>query len=146
MNSIAMLMARLQVLQKLEDLRLHGDVEGGRRLVGDEKIGPVGERHGDHHPLALAAGELMRKGAKPLAGIGNADFPQQLDDAGLDLFGSPRAMQLQVFRRFASRSCASGLSEVIGSWKTMVMWAPLISRSRASRAASKSSPSKSAWP
>ncbi len=57
--------ARLQVLQKLEDLSLHGNIEGGCRLVGDEKIGPVGERHGDHHPLALAAGELMRIGVEP---------------------------------------------------------------------------------
>src|ERR1700730_10526856 len=39
-----------------------------------------------------------------------------------------------------------GLSEVIGSWKTMVTWAPLISRSRASRQARRSSPLKSTWP
>ena len=45
----------LQVFQQLQDLRLHGDVERGRRLVGDEKVRAVGERHRDHHPLALAA-------------------------------------------------------------------------------------------
>ena len=50
----------LQVLEKLEDLRLHRDVERRRRLIGDEQVGIVGERHGDHHPLALAAGQLMR--------------------------------------------------------------------------------------
>ncbi len=71
---------RLQVLQQFEDLRLHGDVEGGRRLVGDQKIGTVGERHGDHHPLALSAGELVRIGAKALRRIDDADFGQKLDD------------------------------------------------------------------
>ena len=55
----------LQVLEQREDLRLHGDVERGRRLVGDEQVGLVGERHGDHHALALAAGQLMRIGAEP---------------------------------------------------------------------------------
>ena len=46
----------LQVFEQLEDLRLHGDVERRRRLVGDQEIGVVGERHGDHHALALTAG------------------------------------------------------------------------------------------
>ena len=50
----------LQVLEQLEDLRLHGDVERRRRLVGDQEIGIVGERHGDHHALALAARQLVR--------------------------------------------------------------------------------------
>ena len=50
----------LQRLQQLEDLRLDGDVERGGRLVGDQQVGLVGERHGDHDALALAAGELMR--------------------------------------------------------------------------------------
>ena len=70
----------LQVFQEFEDLRLHGDVERGRRLIGDQKIGTIGERHGDHHPLALAAGELVRIGAKPLRRIDDADLGQKLDD------------------------------------------------------------------
>ena len=71
----------LQVLEELQDLRLHGDVERGRRLVGDEEVRAVGERHRDHHALALAAGELMRIGAEALAGIGDADLLEQLHDA-----------------------------------------------------------------
>ena len=31
----------LQVADQVEDLRLDGDVEGGRRLVGDEQLGVV---------------------------------------------------------------------------------------------------------
>ncbi len=69
----------LQLLQQLQDLRLDGDVERGGGLVGDQQVGLVGERHGDHHPLALAAGELVRKGVEPLLGLGEADEVQQLD-------------------------------------------------------------------
>ncbi len=57
--------AGLQILEKLENLRLHGDVERGGRLVGDQEIGLVGERHRDHHALALAAGELVRIALQP---------------------------------------------------------------------------------
>ena len=35
--------AALELRQQLQDLRLYGDVEGRGRLVGDEKIGLVGE-------------------------------------------------------------------------------------------------------
>ena len=71
----------LQLLQQLEDLRLDGDVERGGRLVGDQQVGLVGERHGDHDALALAARELMRIGAEPLLGIVEADLAQQLEHA-----------------------------------------------------------------
>ncbi len=45
----------LQHLDELEDLRLDRHVEGGRRLVGDQQLGPAGQRHGDHDALAHAA-------------------------------------------------------------------------------------------
>ena len=46
----------LQVFQERKDLRLHGDVERRGRLIGDQEIGTIGQRHGDHHPLALPPG------------------------------------------------------------------------------------------
>ena len=81
MNSMLIPQPRLNLLQELEDLRLHGDVERGGRLVGDQEVGLVGERHGDHDALALSARELMRIAREPAGGIGNADLAQQLDDA-----------------------------------------------------------------
>ena len=99
--------ARLQALQQLEDLRLHGDVERGGRLVGDEEIGAVGERHGDHDALALAAGQLMRIGAEPLGGIGNADLLEQLDRRGRGCRRRRARHAVRGFRRSASRSCAA---------------------------------------
>ena len=73
--------ARLQGLQELQDLRLDGDVERRRRLVGDQEVGLVGERHGDHHALALAAGELVRVGVEPRRRLGDADLFEQLERA-----------------------------------------------------------------
>ena len=49
----------MELAHEVEDLGLDGDVEGGGRLVGDEKLGTAGERHGDHHALAHPARELV---------------------------------------------------------------------------------------
>ena len=65
---------RLRVLEQLQDLRLHRHVERGGRLVGDQQVRLVRQRHGDHHALALAAGELMRITLQPPGRIGNADM------------------------------------------------------------------------
>ena len=70
-----------QILEKLEDLRLDGHVERGRRLVGDQDVGFVGDRHRDHDPLALAARELVRVGVEPVLGVGQADQAQELEGA-----------------------------------------------------------------
>jgi hypothetical protein len=69
--------ARLEVLDELQDLRLHGDVERRRRLVGDQEVRAVGERHGDHHALALAAGKLMRILPEPRRRLGDLHLLQQ---------------------------------------------------------------------
>ena len=88
----------LQPLQQRENLRLHGDVERRRRLVGDEQIGLVGERHGDHHALTLAARKLMRIGAKPRLRVGNADFAEKLDDPPANGGFAAHAVQLENLR------------------------------------------------
>ncbi len=66
---------------QLEDLRLHGHVERGRRLVGDQQLGLVGQRHRDHHALAHAARELVRVRVDAPARVGDADQLEQLDGA-----------------------------------------------------------------
>ena len=50
-----------QVLEEPQDRGLHGDVEGGDRLVGDDHAGLHRERPGDGDPLSLAPGELARQ-------------------------------------------------------------------------------------
>ena len=73
--------AALQVGQQLEDLRLDGHVERRGGLVGDQDFRAVGQRHGDHDALALAAGELVRIGIEPLLRTRNAHERQQLQGA-----------------------------------------------------------------
>src|SRR5262249_19720625 len=50
----------LQLFEQLEDLGLNSDIEGRRRLVGDQQVGLVGQRHSYHYALTLTARELMR--------------------------------------------------------------------------------------
>ena len=40
---------------QVEDPRLGGQIERGRRLVGDQQLGVTGDRHRDHHTLPHAA-------------------------------------------------------------------------------------------
>ena len=53
----------LQQPHQLEDLRLNGDVERRRGLVGDEQLRLARQRHGDHHALAHSPGKLVRVAA-----------------------------------------------------------------------------------
>jgi hypothetical protein len=55
----------LQLRQELEDLRLDRDVERRGRLIGDQELWVVRERHGDHHALPLPARQLVGIGAQP---------------------------------------------------------------------------------
>ena len=88
-------MARLQFLQELQDLRLHGHVERRRRLVGDEEIGAVGESHRDHHALALTAGQLMREGAVFFGRVADPDFGQEFERPRLDGARAAHAVQFE---------------------------------------------------
>ena len=45
----------LVVLEQVQDLGLHGDVERRGRLVGEQQLRPAGQRQRDHHPLPHAA-------------------------------------------------------------------------------------------
>ena len=56
-----------------EDRRLGGDVERGRRLVGDQQLRAQRDRHGDADALALAAGELVRVAGQREARRGQPD-------------------------------------------------------------------------
>ena len=69
----------LQVAHQVEDLRLDGHVQRRGRLVGDQQLRIAGQRHGDHHALAHAAGQLVRILAHPPRRRRNADQRQHLD-------------------------------------------------------------------
>jgi hypothetical protein len=71
----------LQPLDQVEDLGLHGHVQGGGRLVGDQHGRVERERHGDHRPLPHPARELVRVVVDAALGPRDADQAQQLDGA-----------------------------------------------------------------
>ena len=52
--------ALFHIAQQIEDLRLDGHVQRGRRLVSHEQFRPGGQRHRDHHALLHSAGKLVR--------------------------------------------------------------------------------------
>ena len=79
MNSIASENFSRNSLEQVEHLRLNGDIERGRRLVGYQQRRPVHHRHGNHHALTLSAGKLVRIIACPPFRLGDGDGAQRLD-------------------------------------------------------------------
>ena len=92
----------LDPLEQGEDLRLRRHVERRRRLVGDDQVGVVDERHRDHHALAHAARELVRVVVDPALGAGDPDGLQQLEGAGVRLFVRHVVVQHHRLRQLAS--------------------------------------------
>ena len=125
-----------------EDLRLHRDVEGGRRLVGEQQLRSTRQGDGDHHALAHAAGQLVRVLAHPPAGVGDAHVGEQR----VRRSSRRRSRGMPRWTRSGSAICSpmriSGLSELIGSWKTIAIAVPHSSRSSLSGRPTSSSPSK----
>ena len=80
------------VEDEIENRRLGGRVEPGRRLVGDEQRRVAGKRDGDHHALAHAAGELARIGPGARLRLGNADCGERRVDRFVELAGAEAAM------------------------------------------------------
>ena len=81
-----------------ENRLLRGHVERGGRLVGDEYLGSVDDRHGDHHALQLAARQLMRVRRPHAFGVVEPDLAQLFEHLGLALGGAE--LLLVVFERF----------------------------------------------
>ena len=86
----------LQVLQQVQHLRLHRDVERADRLVGDDQARPRDQRARDRDALALAARELVRIALGVRAA--QADRVERLGDARARIGRAPS-------RRAARRRC-----------------------------------------
>src|SRR5680860_1636496 len=75
----------LDVTVQAQIMRLHRDVQGGRRLVRDQHRGVQRQGHRDHHALTHAAGELVRVVTDALAGSRDLHPLHQLDGLLLGL-------------------------------------------------------------
>lgn len=69
----------LHFRKQVEDLRLHGDIQRGGRLVGDEQRWIQRDRRRDQRTLALAAGELVRQLPGTQLWVGHPHGSEQLD-------------------------------------------------------------------
>ena len=67
--------------QVVENLLLHGHVERGGRLVGDQQVRAGGQADGDQRALAHAAGELVWELTCAGGRVGQARLGQQAGDA-----------------------------------------------------------------
>ena len=72
----------LKISDQVEDLRLDRHVQGGGGFVRDQHLGLAGQRHGDHRPLAHAAGHLMRILFSAPLRFGNTHVVQHLHRSG----------------------------------------------------------------
>ena len=95
----------LELVQKVDNLLLHGNIERGCRLVGDDELRVARERHGDEHALALAAGELMRVGVERALGVETHKFEQFLSAAGAATLGELLHLRFDEHRRVQARKC-----------------------------------------
>ena len=59
-------MAGAKLVKRIHDDFLRGDVEPGRRLVGDQQFRLGRERHGNENALTHAAGKFVRKRAEAI--------------------------------------------------------------------------------
>jgi len=70
-----------ELADQIQHRGLDRDVEPGRRLVHDEQRRAGDERHRDHDPLLLAAGELVRIALHHRLGIGELDLGEHRESA-----------------------------------------------------------------
>ena len=129
-----------ELAQQVENARRDRDVEAGGRLVGDQQLRRGGERHGDHHALAHAAGELVRVLPRAPLRLGNADQRQHLDGALAGSRPSTGRRAARTGARSAAPTVISGLSAVRGVWEIIAISAPRICCSSSSSSRQRSRP------
>ena len=86
------------------DLRRH--VERGGRLVEDQDVGLGDHRHRRHHPLQLAAGDLMGIARADRLGARQIELPEKVDRLGARRLRRQHAVADRRPRRPAPSACA----------------------------------------
>ena len=87
-----------QVAEQAQNLHLHGDVQRGRRFVGNQQPRFRREGDGDHRPLAHTAGKFVRIAIEPILRVRDADLAQQGQRIFPRLTAVCRKMEAPAFR------------------------------------------------
>ena len=123
MNRYASPELLLQVVEQVEHLCLHRQVERGDRLVADDHVGVERERAGDPEALTLAAGELLRI----LPGVAGPQ-PDEIQQLAHPRRPLREVLWRPVWVRHGSLTMSPAdilaLSEANGSWNTICTAAP----------------------
>ena len=117
----------LQAEQQVHDLRLRGDVEGGRGLVGDQQPRLAGQRDRDDNALAHAARQLVRVLVEAPFRGGEAHHPQQIDGSLVRL-ARPSGRWHRIASVIWLPIRIVGFRDRSGSWKTIAAFLPRWSR------------------
>ncbi len=91
-----------QLGQQGEYLLLDGYIQGGGGFVGHQQLRLVGDGHGDHDPLTLSAGQLVRPGIQQFLGTRQFYLLQQFAAAMASRTTSQALMQAQGLRQLSS--------------------------------------------
>ena len=136
----------LLLLEQVEDLGLHGDVERGGGLVGEQQLRAAGEAMAIITRWRMPPDSWCGYSLEPALGLGDADRLRAARARARWRTScetsrwkrSPSVIWLPIF--------STGLSEVIGSWKTIAICVPQSWRSSSFGASMISRPSNRMLP
>ncbi|MNT65412.1 hypothetical protein D3C72_2033940 [compost metagenome] len=87
----------LDFSDKVQDLRLRGNIKRSRRLIGNQDIRIKRQRHGDHDTLPLSAGEAEWILQSHQRRVGKAHLLQQFQNLGVSALRRSGPMGFQDF-------------------------------------------------
>ncbi len=89
--------ARFEIREQVQDLRLDGHIERGRRLVRDHELGFAGQSRCDQRSLPKPTREFVRILPRPHLGSGDADARKQLAHPEPALGGRDETVHVEGF-------------------------------------------------
>lgn len=70
----------LEFIEQVQNLGLYGDIQRGGRFIRNQQAGLSQQCHGNHYPLALTTGKLVREIRQPSCRLTNANTFKTTDD------------------------------------------------------------------
>ena len=92
----------LDILDQIKYLGLDGHIQGCCGLIGNEQAGTASQGHGDHYPLPLAAGQLVRVRVDPVFRVFDSCTFEQDNSTFSGLFSGHVPVQHQGFNQLVA--------------------------------------------